>query len=177
MDDPIPLSFRETAASKTEPMIEAFARDVQNILGEQGYLINDRLQMLLVAARDALRMEDVCITQIKKKRVRILCATPSDIWPQSVPLKEIDLYATGQMIRQRTLIAAEADKATPITKAVDLSGRTPARYIGVPILFDGTVWGTVEMSGSAQPDGFKPDEITAAVFLAVVLSVPLALLS
>jgi GAF domain-containing protein len=177
LDDPIPLSFRDTPASKAAPMIEAFARDVQNILGEQGYLINDRLLKLLMAARDALRMDDVCITQIKRRRVRVLCATPSDTWPQSVALNDIDMYTMGQIIRQQTMVASEAVNATPITKTVDLTGRSPGRYIGAPILFDGKAWGTVEMSGTAQPDGFSPDEITAAVFLAAVLSVPLALLS
>ncbi|WP_139226445.1 GAF domain-containing protein [Sulfitobacter marinus] len=158
-------------------MIDVFAHDVQNILGEQGYLINDRLLMLLVLARDALRMEDVCITQFRKKRVRVLCATSSALWPQSVPVKDIDLYTTGQIIQQKRMVTSDVLNATPMTKTVDLTGRKPERYIGVPILFDGTVWGTVEMSGTAQPGGLKPDEITAAVFLAAVLSVPLALLA
>jgi hypothetical protein len=44
-------------------------------------------------------------------------------------------------------------------------------------MFDGAVWGTVELSGQSQADTFSGDEIAAAYVLAAVLALPLALLA
>jgi GAF domain-containing protein len=170
---PIPQKVPPVA----DRMIEPFASKVQNIIGAKGLSINDRLLMLLFAACDTLRMDQACITQVEGQQLTVVCATSSNVFPRTVALKDIATKTTGLVLSRKCLVVVNDTAATPMVKSVDLTGQIPGRYIGVPIMFDGAVWGTVELSGQSQADTFSGDEIAAAYVLAAVLALPLALLA
>ncbi len=169
--------FPQNDLPMADRMIGPFASKVQNIIGAKGISINDRLLMLLFAACDTLGMDHACITQVKGEQLTVVCATSSNVFPRTVALTDIATKTTGHVLSRKCLIVVNDTAATPIVKSVDLTGQIPSRYIGVPILFDGGVWGTVELSGKSQADTFDADEIAAAYVLAAVLALPLALLT
>lgn len=158
-------------------IIGPFASKVQNIFGAKGISINDRLLMVLLAASETLQMDHACITQVKGKQLKVLYATTSKIFPQQVALKDIAGHTTGLVLSQKSLVVLDDTAASQTAKPVDLTGHSPERYLGLPILFDGAVWGTVELSGTTQTRSFTSDEIALAYVLATVLAVPVALLT
>lgn len=177
MDHQTPPFFFQEDMQTADGIIGPFASKVQNIFGAKGISINDRLLMVLLAACETLRMDHACVTQVKDKQLTVLCATSSEIFPLHVALRDIAKYTTGLVLARKSLVVLEKTAATPIEKPVDLTGQSPGRFLGVPILFDGAVWGTVELSGTAQNRRFTSDEIALADVLATVLAVPVALLT
>lgn len=155
----------------------AFSQTVQAVIAAPGVNINARLLMLLVAACKTFQMDYGFITQLRKKRLEVICTTNPDCPPASSCLEKSPACASTEILARKAPFLFETGTPGTVPRLTDLAGQLPTRFIGVPILFDGAVWGTMEMSGQSKSTTFSEAEVAAACFLSTVMAVPLALMS
>lgn len=166
------------AAEPSQPAILSLATTVQQVFAAPGLPIEQRLCALMHQVGIALEFEIGVICRVSRHgAVDITMTTDATLPLARVSQKRLTGSLTEQLIRSRTPILLNGRADAQTCHLTDLSGTCPARFMGMPILFDGTVCGTMELSSPHAAQPFKATDQATAYFLATALATPLALLA
>lgn len=153
-----------------------FSQVVQKLLGLPGVRIEDRLAAVTAAACKLFDMEYGFITLVRKNTIDVIVATQPDMMRDPIRKDDLETALSQSVISEKMPLLLADTKRSAQRGLTDLTGRFPSRFLGVPLLFDGTVYGTMELSGAAHARPFEPIDLAAAYFLSAIIATPLALL-
>lgn len=85
-----------------------------------------------------------------------------------------DHSLTREIIRQRAPVLREGKLSGSHAESTDLTGAIPKWFIGVPVLINREIIGSIEFSGRHRDTAFASYDISATEILAATLSVALS---
>ncbi len=171
--------------------MKAFASQTQQIFAVSGLPVGARFVEIVNAACTVFDMDYGFVTRINEDGIEVVSATRQSVLFQNPTDHLVFNRRPGQMVsaRQpdRSFSAVVAARKHPLLLndvaqsdhlgALDLAGVEPVRFIGIPVWFDGMVFGTIELSGKASTRVFDPFDTAAAYFMSAALATPLALMA
>ena len=154
----------------------SFAQQVQGVIGAAAMRINDRFEAILHDACHFFRMDYAVITLAGKGRVKVVASVGVTVPRPSFKAAVTAPTLTQALLSERAVIVLAEANGMPCQILPALTGTVPARFIGVPLLFDGVVFGTLELSGHRAGLPLSETELATAYFLASTFAAPLALM-
>lgn len=177
-----PPKTNATPAQQARPLgwqddaILHFSQLVQKLVALPGLRIEDRFAAITAAACNVFEMDYGYITLIRKQKIEVAASSGLCLLPKTVQRTHLNNAFSQSLISDKLpLLLADTTRSAQ-DGMVDLTGKAPARFLGVPLLFDGTVYGTFELSGHAQARAFDANDLAATYFLSAIIATPLALL-
>lgn len=170
------VPMRQSSEAWEDPVL-VFATVVRHIVGQPSITVNDRLKAVLRAACTAFEMDCGFVSTINENGLQIVTSTQDLDGLVPPKLTRVSAYLINQVIDHPAPLLIENMRCAPEYGQIDLAGRAPNRYIAVPILFDGRVFGVIELSSYADARAFGSCDLAAVHFMAATLATPLALLS
>jgi len=139
--------------------------------------VEQRFQALLTSACSALKMDAGAITRTEFDQVHMTLFHTNDPTLKPEPTSGLGGSLTAQVLCDQKAVHYHDMPHSPLARKHDLFGITPGSYIGVPLVLEGTVFGTMEFSGkNARTQPWSEEEISVVTIVAMYACAHLGLL-
>lgn len=153
-----------------------FAQQLQGRFASPGIPFNARLAAVLHDACTLFDMRCGLVTLAQGEQINPVASVGFGCLAAPRTRAALTQTYTRRLLAESTAIVFGGAGQVPVGDLQDYAGTRPQRFIGVPLMFDGQVIGTVELSAGYCGNPISDIELSAAYFMAAAFAPPLALM-